>query len=115
MRSRSWLIMAAMAALTIGQGPAMSQTASWPDRPLTMVVPLAAGSGIDVLARVLAPRLSEILGQTVIVENVAGAGGTTGAARVARAAPDGLQFLLGGTGTHAYTQTLYVRIRHTTH
>src|SRR5882724_72061 len=109
MRSRSWLIMAAVAALVIGQGPAMSQTASWPDRPLTMVVPLAAGSGIDVLARVLAPRLSEILGQTVIVENVAGAGGTTGAARVARAAPDGLQFLLGGTGTHAYAQTLYAR------
>jgi len=99
--------MAAMAALAVGQGPAMSQTASWPDRPLTMVVPLAAGSGIDVLARVLAPRLSEILGQTVIVENVTGAGGTTGAARVARAAPDGLQFLLGGTGTHAYAQTLY--------
>jgi tripartite-type tricarboxylate transporter receptor subunit TctC len=107
MRSRSWLVMAAMAALAVGQGPAMSQTASWPDRPLTMVVPLAAGSGIDVLARVLAPRLSEILGQTVIVENVTGAGGTTGAARVARAAPDGLQFLLGGTGTHAYAQTLY--------
>jgi tripartite-type tricarboxylate transporter receptor subunit TctC len=72
-----------------------------------MVVPLAAGSGIDVLARVLAPRLSEILGQTVLVENVTGAGGTTGAARAAKAAPDGHQFLLGGTGTHAYTQTLY--------
>ena len=107
MRSRSWLVMAAITALVVGQAPAMSQTASWPDRPLTMVVPLAAGSGIDVLARVLAPRLSEILGQTVIVENVTGAGGTTGAARVARAAPDGLQFLLGGTGTHAYAQTLY--------
>jgi tripartite-type tricarboxylate transporter receptor subunit TctC len=107
MRSRSWAIMTAMAAVTIGHDAAMSQTVSWPDRPITMVVPLAAGSGIDVLARVLAPRLSEILGQTVIVENVAGAGGTTGAARVARAAPDGLQFLLGGTGTHAYTQTLY--------
>ena len=107
MRPRSWLMMAALAALAIGQSPAMSQTSSWPDRPLTMVVPLAAGSGIDVLARVLAPRLSEILGQTVIVENVTGAGGTTGAARVAKAAPDGHQFLLGGTGTHAYTQTLY--------
>ena len=107
MRPRNWLMMAALAALAIGQSPAMSQTASWPDRPLTMVVPLAAGSGIDVLARVLAPRLSEILGQTVIVENVTGAGGTTGAARVAKAAPDGHQFLLGGTGTHAYAQTLY--------
>jgi hypothetical protein len=67
----------------------------------------SAGSGIDVLARVLAPRLSEILGQAVIIENVAGAGGTTGAARVAKATPDGHQFLLGGTGTHAYAQSLY--------
>jgi tripartite-type tricarboxylate transporter receptor subunit TctC len=100
-------MVAALAVIAIGQGPAMSQTSSWPDRPLTMVVPLAAGSGIDVLARVLTPRLSEILGQAVIVENVTGAGGTTGAVRVARAAPDGFQFLLGGTGTHAYTQALY--------
>ena len=107
MRPRNRLMVAALAVIAIGQGPAMSQTSSWPDRPLTMVVPLAAGSGIDVLARVLAPRLSEILGQAVIVENVTGAGGTTGAVRVARAAPDGFQFLLGGTGTHAYTQALY--------
>ena len=107
MRPRNWLMMAASAAFAIGQSPAMSQNSSWPDRPLTMVVPLAAGSGIDVLARVLAPRLSEILGQPVIVENVTGAGGTTGAARVAKATPDGHEFLLGGTGTHAYTQTLY--------
>ena len=107
MRPQNWLMIATLAALAAGQNSAMSQTSSWPDRPLTMVVPLAAGSGIDVLARVLAPRLSEILGQTVIVENVTGAGGTTGAARVAKATADGYQFLLGGTGTHAYTQTLY--------
>ncbi|TWA92575.1 Bug family tripartite tricarboxylate transporter substrate binding protein [Bradyrhizobium stylosanthis] len=107
MRLRNWLMMAASAVLAIGQVPAISQTSSWPDRPLTMVVPLAAGSGIDVLARVLSPRLSEILGQPVIVENVTGAGGTTGAARVSKAGPDGRQFLLGGTGTHAYSQTLY--------
>jgi tripartite-type tricarboxylate transporter receptor subunit TctC len=101
------ILAAALAVLSISHGPAVSETKVWPDRPLTMVVPLAAGSGIDVLARILAPRLSEILGQTIIVENVTGAGGTTGAARVARAAPDGLQFLLGGTGTHAYTPALY--------
>jgi tripartite-type tricarboxylate transporter receptor subunit TctC len=79
----------------------------WPSRPLTMVIPLAAGSGIDVLGRIFAPRLSELLGQQVIVENVSGAGGMTGAARVAKAAPDGYQFLLGGTGTHAHSQTLF--------
>jgi tripartite-type tricarboxylate transporter receptor subunit TctC len=93
----------ALGALT----PAFAAAQDWPTRPLTMIVPLAAGSGIDVLGRILAPRLSEILGQQVIVENVSGAGGMTGASRVARAVPDGYQFLLGGTGTHAQNQTLY--------
>src|SRR5262249_40927870 len=103
---RQKLAAAALAALAIGCGSAMSEPA-WPDHPLTMVVPLAAGSGIDVLARAFAPHLSEVLGQTVVVENVTGAGGTTGAVRVVRAAGDGYQFLLGGTGTHAYSQALY--------
>jgi tripartite-type tricarboxylate transporter receptor subunit TctC len=106
-RSRFRLIVFACAAFAIGYGPATSQTPAWPNRPVTMVVPLAAGSGIDALARVLAPHLSEVLGQTVIVENVTGAGGTTGAARVAKGAPDALQFLLGGTGTHTSSQALY--------
>jgi tripartite-type tricarboxylate transporter receptor subunit TctC len=106
MRLRALLTGATIVALAIGHGTARSETV-WPDRPVTMVVPLAAGSGIDVLARVLAPQLSEVLGQPVIVENITGAGGTTGAARVAKAAPDGFQFLLGGTGTHAFSQTLY--------
>jgi tripartite-type tricarboxylate transporter receptor subunit TctC len=80
---------------------------SWPVRPVTMVVPLGAGSGLDVVGRLLAPRLGEILGQQVIVENVAGAGGMIGAARIAKAPPDGYQFLLGTVGTHAQNQTLY--------
>ena len=79
----------------------------WPTRPLTMVIPFAAGGTPDVLGRVLAPRLSELLGQQVVVENVGGAGGMTGANRVARAAPDGDQFVLGTSGTHAVNQTLY--------
>ena len=72
-----------------------------------MVVPLAAGGGSDVLGRVFAPRLGELLGQQVIVENVGGAGGMIGAARVAKAAPDGYQFLLGTSGTQALNQTIY--------
>ena len=72
-----------------------------------MVVPFAAGSGVDVLGRLLAPRLSELLGQQVIVENVGAAGGMIGASRVARAAPDGNEFVLGNIGTHAYNQALY--------
>jgi tripartite-type tricarboxylate transporter receptor subunit TctC len=79
----------------------------WPTRPVTMVVPSAAGSSGDVLARILAPRLSELLGQQVIVENVGGAGGMTAVSRVAKAAPDGYQFVRGDVGSHAMNQTLY--------
>jgi tripartite-type tricarboxylate transporter receptor subunit TctC len=90
-----------------GGTPVLAQ--SWPNRAITLVVPLGVGSGLDVLGRVLAPFLSEQLGQPVIVENVDGAGGMTGAYRVAKAPPDGYQFLLGTVGTHAQNQTLYKR------
>jgi tripartite-type tricarboxylate transporter receptor subunit TctC len=79
----------------------------WPTRPVTLVVTFAAGSGDDLVARSIAPRLSELLGQQVVIENVGGAGGMTGASRVAKAAPDGYQIVLGGTGTFAANQTLY--------
>src|SRR5215475_12186622 len=79
----------------------------WPTRPVTMVVPFAAGSASDTLARILGARLSEVLGQQVIIENVGGAGGMTGVARVAKAEPDGYQFVLGGIDTFAQNQTLY--------
>src|SRR5262245_42349162 len=80
---------------------------TWPARPVTLVVTYAAGGTNDIIARVLAPRLSEILGQQVVIENVGGAGGMSGAARVAKAPPDGYQFVLGNVGTHAQNQTLY--------
>jgi tripartite-type tricarboxylate transporter receptor subunit TctC len=79
----------------------------WPSRPLTLVVPFAPGGGADLLGRILASPLSELLRQPVTVENVGGGGGTTGALRVSRAAPDGYQFVLGTTGTHAQNQTLF--------
>jgi tripartite-type tricarboxylate transporter receptor subunit TctC len=79
----------------------------WPTRPVTMVIPFAAGGPTDVLGRVMAERMSQILGQQVVVENVGGAGGMTGSQRVARAAPDGSSFVLGTVGTHAQNQTLY--------
>jgi len=97
----------ALALATLGVAPATGET--WPSRPITMVVPLAAGSGLDVVGRLLAARLGEVLEHQIIVENVAGAGGMTGAARVAKAAPDGYQLLLGTVGTHAQNQTLYKR------
>lgn len=79
----------------------------WPNRPLTMVAPFAAGGSTDAIARIVAEGLSTQLRQTVIVENVGGAGGMTGANRVAKAPPDGYQFVLGNVGTHAQNQTLY--------
>jgi tripartite-type tricarboxylate transporter receptor subunit TctC len=84
-----------------------AQAEDFPNRPMTMVIPFAAGGPTDILGRVVAARMGEILGQNVIVENVAGAGGMTGSARVANATPDGYQFVLGTVGTHAQGQTLY--------
>src|SRR5712691_6353840 len=72
-----------------------------------MVIPFAAGGPTDVLGRLIAARMSELLSQQVLVENVGGAGGMTGGKRVADAAPDGYQFLLGTVGTQAQGQTLY--------
>jgi tripartite-type tricarboxylate transporter receptor subunit TctC len=92
---------ALMAAIT------QSAAQDWPTRPVTMVVPFAAGGTSDVIARLVAEGLRNELGQPVIVENVGGAGGMTGANRVARAPPDGYQFVLGNVGTHAQNQSLY--------
>ena len=85
--------------------PAHAQ--DWPNRPVTMVAPFAVGGSTDVIARIVADGLSIQLHQPVVVENVGGAGGMTGANRVAKAAPDGYQFVLGNVGTHAQNQTLY--------
>lgn len=74
-----------------------------------MVVPFAAGGSTDAIARIIADGLSTQLHQPVIVENLGGAGGMTGSNRVAKAAPDGYQFVIGNVGTHAQNQTLYKR------
>ena len=102
---RKSLVTGLLAACLSWSGAAMAQ--SYPDRPITMIIPFAAGGPTDVLGRTMAQRMSEILGQPVIVENVGGAGGMLGSSRVARAAPDGYTFLLGTVGTHAQNQTLY--------
>jgi tripartite-type tricarboxylate transporter receptor subunit TctC len=99
-------VLAALAAATFAYAVPASAD-DFPSHSLTMVIPFAAGGPTDILGRVIAGRMSEILGQTVIVENVGGAGGMTGSARVANAAPDGYQFVLGTVGTHAQGQTLY--------
>jgi tripartite-type tricarboxylate transporter receptor subunit TctC len=96
-------VVAVLAAATL---PATAQ--NWPTRQVTMVFPFAAGNAGDILGRVFASRLTELLGQPVIFENVGGAGGMTGASRVAKAAPDGYQFLLGNISTFAVNQAFYV-------
>jgi tripartite-type tricarboxylate transporter receptor subunit TctC len=78
-----------------------SGAADFPDRAVTMVVPFAAGGSTDVVARIVAQKMSEDLGQQVIVQNVAGAGGNLGADNVARAEPDGYTILMGTVATHA--------------
>jgi tripartite-type tricarboxylate transporter receptor subunit TctC len=99
-------ISCAVACILLGiSGNAVAQ--NFPTHPLTMVIPFAAGGPQDVLGRIIGQRLGEILGQTVIIENVSGAGGMTGSARVAQATPDGYSFVLGSVGTHAQNQTLY--------
>jgi tripartite-type tricarboxylate transporter receptor subunit TctC len=79
----------------------------WPNRPITMVVPFAAGGTTDVLGRIVAQRVGEVLGQQIVVENVGGSGGMTGSARIAKAQPDGYQLLFSGLGPLIFTQTLY--------
>ncbi|RKE74057.1 Bug family tripartite tricarboxylate transporter substrate binding protein [Pseudorhodoplanes sinuspersici] len=98
-------LLAALAGVLMFAGAASAQ--DYPNRPMTMIIPFAAGGPTDVLGRVLAQRMSEILGQQVVVENVGGAGGQTGSKRAADAKPDGYTFLLGTVGTHAQGQTLY--------
>jgi tripartite-type tricarboxylate transporter receptor subunit TctC len=94
----------ALVALTLTTA---AKAEEWPVRPITMINPFAAGGPNDVLARLFAQRMGEILGQPIIIENIGGAGGMNGADRVAKAAPDGYTFLLGTVGTQAQNQTLY--------
>jgi tripartite-type tricarboxylate transporter receptor subunit TctC len=100
-----YLVAFALAAIL--QNPAGALAQSWPSRPITLVVPYAAGGPVDTIARIVSLRMSEILGQQIVVENVGGAGGMTGATRVAKAAPDGYTLLLSGSATLAQVPNLY--------
>src|SRR2546430_15264013 len=102
---RQFLHLAAGAA-ALPALPHVARAQAYPTRPITMIVPFAAGGAFDVIARVLTPRLSEILHQQVIVENVGAAAGIVGTNRVAHAVPDGYTVLLGTVGTHAYNPAL---------
>ena len=109
MRRRDFIT--AIAALAAAS-PTAALAQTYPSRPITMVVPFAAGGAFDVMGRILAARMSEIVGQQIIIENTAGGAGIIGVNRVANAAPDGYTFLLGSIGTHAYNQTIYKKPRY---
>ena len=102
---QSVLFRMVLAVLAGVAAPAAAQ--DFPNRPVTMIIPFAAGGPTDVLGRIVGARMSEVLGQQVVIENVGGAGGMTGAARVAQSAPDGYTIGLGTVGTHAQGQSLY--------
>src|SRR3954468_22726431 len=89
-------------------GAAFAQ--DYPTRPITLVVPYAAGGGNDVMARIVAEKMSKSLGQQIVIENKGGAGGSIATRQVAKAAADGYTLGLGGTGTLAINPTLYPNV-----
>src|SRR5207244_1895558 len=107
LRMRTELAAAVVAALAFVM-PACAQ--DYPTRPITLVVPYAAGGGNDAMARIVADRMSAALGQQIVIENRGGAGGSIATRQVARAAPDGYTLGLGGTGTLAIDPTLYSNV-----
>lgn len=104
------LIVSIAGAAAILAGPALAQ--NYPTKPITMIVPFAAGGPTDIIARIVAEPMSRILGQQVVIENVAGAGGTTGITRGAGAAPDGYTVMMGHMGTHGAAPALYPNLKY---
>ena len=96
---------AAISVAAIAPAPAQS----WPTRPINLLVPYAAGGPVDTIARILCARMSETLGQQLVIENVGGAGGMTGSQRVAKSPPDGYSLLLSGSAVLTINQSLYKR------
>jgi tripartite-type tricarboxylate transporter receptor subunit TctC len=103
--NKLWLL---LAAALLAPLPLSAQ--DYPTKPITLVVPYAAGGGNDAMARTVADKMSKTLGQQVVVENRAGAGGSTATRAVARSAPDGYTLVIGGTGTLAVNPTLYQNV-----
>jgi len=109
MRRRDFIKSAAVATGAVVL-PRLVYAQNYPTRPITLVVPFAAGGSFDVLGRVMQPRMTELLGQNVIVENITGASGVTGTHRVATAQPDGYTVLLGTVGTYAYNPSIFKKL-----
>jgi len=100
-------IVTAIGAVALLNAPCADAQEKWPSRPVTLVVPVGAGTITDVAGRLLADHLKDIFGQPFVVENKAGAGATLGARYVARAQPDGYTLLVGGNTTHSAVPSLF--------
>ena len=100
-----------LAAAGLAATGAQAQGA-YPQRPITMIVPFAAGGPTDVIARIVGENMSRTLGQQILIENVAGAGGTTGISRAAQAQPDGYTIMMGHMGTHGAAPALYPNLKY---
>jgi putative tricarboxylic transport membrane protein len=96
-------------ALALAAGGAL---AAYPERPITMIVPFAAGGPTDVTARIVGEHMSRTLGQQIVIENVAGAGGTTGISRAAASPPDGYTIMMGHMGTHGAAPAVYPNLKY---
>jgi tripartite-type tricarboxylate transporter receptor subunit TctC len=107
-RQQRIIFAALLAALSAISAPVSAQ--DYPSRPITLVVPYAAGGGNDLMARIASEKMSRTLGQQVVIENRPGAGGSTATRQVAKAAPDGYTLVIGGTGTLAVNPTLYQNV-----
>ena len=101
-----------LAALALCAAPWDAQAQGYPSRPITVVVPFPAGGPSDVVARIVTEQMGKILGQSMVIENVGGAGGTLGSARVATAAPDGYTLLAGSMGSHVAAPVLTPNIKY---
>ncbi|WP_420104019.1 Bug family tripartite tricarboxylate transporter substrate binding protein [Bosea sp. (in: a-proteobacteria)] len=106
------ILWAAAAAVFAAVAAVPGQAETYPSRPVTMVVPFAAGGTTDVLARIIAEAMGKELGQNVIIENIGGAGGRTGTERVVRSAPDGQTILFGNMGPMAASKALFADTRY---
>ncbi|WP_262272653.1 tripartite tricarboxylate transporter substrate binding protein BugD [Microvirga yunnanensis] len=99
-------------AAVVGLAATGTQAQNYPTRPITMIVPFAAGGPTDVIARIVSDHMSRTLGQQIVIENVAGAGGTTGITRAAQSQPDGYTIMMGHMGTHGAAPALYPNLKY---
>src|SRR5262245_21231021 len=107
-----WTGLTALAALALSGVPSGAHAQSYPNRQITVVVPFPAGGTSDVVARLVTEHMARTLGQQLVIENVGGAGGTLGSARVAAAAPDGYTLLAGSMGSHVAAPVLTPGIKY---